>query len=96
MNNDKVVCGSVGLYPSYATSILNSVEEIHFYVLCSEKLNYADYIKKCIAVKELAFLISRIQEIISSHHLVVTQLQYRLKQDNFQNYHPNLYLQKVY
>jgi len=28
------------------------VEEIHFYVLCSEKLIYADYIEKCIADKE--------------------------------------------
>jgi len=31
--------------------ILNSVKEIHFYVLCSGKLNYADYIEKCIAGK---------------------------------------------
>ena len=39
---DKVLCVSFGLYPSYATGILNFVKEIHFYVLCSEKLNYAD------------------------------------------------------
>jgi len=25
--------------------------EIHFYVLCTEKLNYADYIKKVLPVK---------------------------------------------
>jgi hypothetical protein len=31
------------------------VEEINFYVLCSEKLNYADYVEKCIAGKECTF-----------------------------------------
>jgi len=46
MNSDKVLCGSFGLYPSYLAGILNSVKEIHFYVLCSEKLNCADYIRK--------------------------------------------------
>jgi len=45
MNSDKLMCGSFGLYPSYVAGILNSVKEIHFYVLCSEKLNYADYIE---------------------------------------------------
>jgi len=52
MNSDKVLCGSFGLYPSYAAGILNSVNEINFYLLCSEKLNHADYIDKCIAGKE--------------------------------------------
>jgi len=37
-NSDKLLCGSLGLYPSYAAGILNSVKEIHFYVLCSEKI----------------------------------------------------------
>jgi len=32
----------------------------------------------------------------SGYHLVVRQLHYRLKQDNFQNYCPNKYLRKVY
>ena len=45
MNSDKLMCGSFGLYPSYVAGLLNSVKEIHFYVLCSEKLNYADYIE---------------------------------------------------
>jgi len=49
MNCDKVLCGSFGLYPSYAAGILNSVEKIHMYVVCSEQLNYENYIKKCIA-----------------------------------------------
>jgi len=51
MNSDKVLCGSFGLYPCYAASILNSVKEINFYVLCSEKLTYANYVEKCIASK---------------------------------------------
>jgi len=55
VNSDKVLCGSLGLYPSYAAGILNYVKEIHFYVLCSEKLNYADYVEKCIAGKECTF-----------------------------------------
>jgi len=32
--------------------ILNSVKEIHFNVLCCEKLNYAAYVEKYIASKE--------------------------------------------
>ena len=52
MNSDKGLCSSFGLYQSYAVSILNCVKEIYFYVLCSEALNYADYIEKCIARKE--------------------------------------------
>ena len=48
-NSDKLLCGSFGLYPSYAAGILNSVNEIHFYVLCSRKLHYDEYIEKCIA-----------------------------------------------
>ena len=39
MNSDKVVCGSFGLYPSYAAGILNSKEKIHLYVVFSEQLN---------------------------------------------------------
>ena len=46
MNSDKVLCGCFGLYPSYVADILNSVKEIHFYVLCSKKLHYAEYIEK--------------------------------------------------
>ena len=46
VNSDKALCVSFGLYPSYTAGILNSVKEIHFYVLCSEKLNYADYVEK--------------------------------------------------
>jgi len=52
MNSDKVLCGSFGVYPSYAAGILNSVKEIHFYVLCCEKLSYAVYVEKYIASKE--------------------------------------------
>jgi len=31
--------------------ILNSVKEIHFYVLCSEKLNYTNYVENVLPVK---------------------------------------------
>ena len=37
-----MLCGSFGVYPSYVVGILNSVKEINFYVLHSEKLNNAD------------------------------------------------------
>ena len=80
-----MLCGSFGLYPSYAAGFLNSVKEIHFYVLCSEKLNYADYVEKMSTV----VLINHIDEMNSSYLLVVRQLHYRLKQDSFQNYRPN-------
>ena len=33
LNSDKVLCGCFGVYPSYVSGTLNSVEEIHFYVL---------------------------------------------------------------
>jgi len=56
VNSDKVLCVSFGLYPSYVAGILNSVKEIHFYVLCSEKLNYADCVEKCIAGNECTFM----------------------------------------
>jgi len=89
MNSDKVLCGSFGLHPTYAAGILNSVKETHFYVLCSEKLNYEDYIEKCIAGKVHSVIINHIDEMSSCYHLVERQLYYRLKQDNFQNNRPN-------
>ena len=46
IKSDKVLCGCLGLYPSYVAGILNSVKEIHFYVLCSKKLHYGEYIEK--------------------------------------------------
>ena len=51
MNGNKVLCGSFGVYPSYVAGILNSVKRIHFFVLHSEKLNYADYVKNALSVK---------------------------------------------
>jgi len=36
INKDKLLCGSIGLYPSYTAGILNCVKEINFYVLCGE------------------------------------------------------------
>jgi hypothetical protein len=52
INTDTILWGSFGLYSSYAAGILNSVEKIHFFVLCYEQLNYGDYIKKCVASKD--------------------------------------------
>ena len=59
MNSDKVLCGSLGSYPSYMTRILNSVKEIRFYV----QLNYADFTEECIADKESCFFISHIRRL---------------------------------
>jgi len=39
MNNDKVMCGSFGLYPIDIAGILNTVKDIHFCILCEENLN---------------------------------------------------------
>ena len=52
MNKNNILCGAFGLFPIYVAVILNSVKDITFYVLCSEKLNYLGYIKKCIADKK--------------------------------------------
>jgi len=52
MNKDKALCGCFGLYPSFVAGNLDSVKEIHFYVLCSEKLNYENSIEKCVVGKE--------------------------------------------
>lgn len=46
-----VLCSSFGYYPSYVAGILNYVKQIHFYMLCSENLNYAYYIEIFIADK---------------------------------------------
>jgi len=51
MSNDKVMRGCFGLYPSYVAGILNTLKDIHFYVLCEVNLNYAKYITKCMARK---------------------------------------------
>jgi len=75
MNIDKVLCGSFGFYPSYAAGILNTVNQINFYVVSCENLSYADYVEKCISSKECSvtyrlytgdsFLLSSGSEIIA-------------------------------
>jgi len=77
MKSDKVSCGSFGLYPSYVAGILNTVKEIYFYVLCSEKLNDAEYIVKVLPVKCTVLLVKRIDEMNSGYHLVVRHLHFR-------------------
>jgi hypothetical protein len=52
MNNDKILRGAFGLYPIFVAGILISVKDINFYVLGSEKLNYANYTEQCIADKK--------------------------------------------
>jgi hypothetical protein len=47
--------GCFGLYPSFVAGILNSVETIHFYVLCNKHPNYTHYIKKCTANEKCRF-----------------------------------------
>lgn len=52
MNTNNMLCGSFGIYPCFVAGIVHSMEKIHFYVLCNEQINYADYIEKCIAGKD--------------------------------------------
>jgi len=51
-------------------------------------------LKNVLPVKNTVLFIKRIQEFISSYHSVMRQLNYHLKQDGFQNCHPNYYLPK--
>jgi hypothetical protein len=52
MSKDKLKSGVFGIYPAYVAGILNSVTSINIYVLCSEKLNYLDYIKQSVVDRE--------------------------------------------
>jgi len=49
MNRDGIKCCCFELYPSFVAGILNSVNDIHFYVVCNKKVNYVDYVKQCIS-----------------------------------------------
>ena len=60
MNSDKVLCGSFDLYPSYAADILNSVREIHIYVLSCEKIITRIILKNVLPVKSTVVLINHI------------------------------------
>ena len=50
INCDNVLCSCFGWYPSYVAGILNYVNEIHLYVRCIKRTNYA--IEKCIVAKQ--------------------------------------------
>jgi len=52
MDNDKILCGCFGKYPTFVAGILNSARRMHFFVLCNEELNYENYIEKCIGDKD--------------------------------------------
>ena len=58
MNSDNMLCGCLGLFPSYVALILNSVKQIVFYVLCKKRLRCASYLEKCVAGKECTFKLS--------------------------------------
>jgi hypothetical protein len=71
VNSDNTLCGCFGLYPSYIAGVLNRMPGIHFYVVCSEKINVEEYIRKCMADKECTithiggrFLISYQEKVI--------------------------------
>jgi len=55
INNDNMLCGSLGLFPSYVAGILNSIKEISFYVLCNKRLGCASYLEKYFAGKECTY-----------------------------------------
>jgi len=47
MNSNNVLCASFELFPSYVAGILNSVQEVNFYALCSKRrLQCASYLEK--------------------------------------------------
>ena len=58
MNSDKVLCGCFELYPSYVAGILNSVKEIHLYLLCIKQVNYAYAIENA-SQENIAVLITK-------------------------------------
>jgi hypothetical protein len=74
VNNDKVLCGSFGLYTGYVAGILISAKEISFYVLCSEEINYSDYIEKYISwnMYIFMFLTKYNFEFVTEHHFQLT------------------------
>jgi len=77
MNNNKVICGCFGLYPSYVAGFLNTVKDIHFYILCEEILKYAIYITKCLARKNYTV------KLLSKIHLTcVWEENFQLTLDN--------------
>jgi hypothetical protein len=55
LNSDNALCGTFGLYPAYAAGILNSVDQIDFYVLCNKPIKYSEIIEKSIAGTECNF-----------------------------------------
>ena len=90
-----MLCGSFRLYPSCAAGILNSVSEIHFYVLYTENLNYADDIEKCIDSKECSVTYEP-HKRDGFRQSISEAIAFFFKQDNFQNHCSNKYLRKLY
>jgi hypothetical protein len=71
MNNDTVLCGCFILYPNYVVVILTSVKSIDFYVVCSEKLNYAHDIQQCVADKKHTISDTGNNFLISYHNEII-------------------------
>ena len=80
MNN---IIGQGGWYDKF------QVKENHFYVLCFEKLNYADYIEKYIAGKEhsVTYKPHRQGEFLLSTSVETIALSFEAR--HFQNNRPD-------
>ena len=85
INNDKAICGCFGLYPSFVGGILNSTKQIHFYVLCSEKLNHEYYINQCLATESSKLFTSANQGTFINYHLNVIRFLLCSKKEFFMN-----------
>jgi hypothetical protein len=75
INSNNVLIGSFGFYPSFIVGILNSVQEIHFYILYNEEIKYWEYIDKCISGKECNIPFKLHEGNISSYRLMKKHLQ---------------------
>jgi len=97
LNNDNVLYGSFGFYPSYVAGILQSVEEIHFYALCSKRCNYTEYIERCIADKDCTITFRQLSQFYFGAYPDEQLFKFsyggktvfHFKRDYFQNCHQN-------
>jgi len=63
MNNDKILCGCFGFYPSFVVGNPNTARGIHFFVLCNEELNCENYIENVLVKNSAMFVTSQMQEL---------------------------------
>jgi len=50
LNNNKILCGCFGMYPSFVAGILNTAKRTRFFVLCNE-FNYENYMKSVLVTE---------------------------------------------